>query len=83
MSRPVENALFWLLKDSLEYARLKTFGGYLNDHGGLDMVHNEEIKNHIEITEGKVLRSAISYLHSLTALEQPHDRIKHSEDSAP
>ncbi len=62
----VGSSVWWLLKDALEYARLKQFGGYINEHGGLDMVHWDQKKDHEELLLDRLGSAAVSYLHSLT-----------------
>jgi hypothetical protein len=62
----VGNAHYWLIKDALTYARLEVFGGYINHHGGLDLVDRSQMDDHRELLLFKLGRAAVSYLHSLT-----------------
>jgi len=62
----LEGSMYFLLKDAIEYARLKTFGGYLNEHGTLDLVHLSELEDHEIILKDKLARSALAYFHATT-----------------
>lgn len=63
---PLESALYWLLKDAITYARLKAFDGYLNEHGGLELVHPSEKEDHEMVLKDRLARSAVSYFHATT-----------------
>ena len=70
--KQLENALYFLLKDAIEYARLKTFGGYLDEHGNLAKVNLDELQDHEDLLKDKLARSAVSYFHTTTLSEHVH-----------
>lgn len=62
----LESALYFLIKDAVEYARLKTFGGYLDEHGMLESVSLKDLPDHLDIAKNKLARSALGYFHATT-----------------